>query len=109
MMMNHFLTSLCMVSFGFCRRSLWNGRIEIVYISANQVVIKSVQEEAVSSQFNPVVIRSQPGLEIESVSLLFLKMCHVNVFLLNAFCFFDCKRCALWAVIIMQSPGRIEH
>jgi len=67
--------------FEFFRRSLWNGRIEIVYVSANQVVIKSVQEEAVSSQFNPVVIRSQPGLEIESVSLLFKCVnCHVNVF-----------------------------
>jgi hypothetical protein len=72
-------------------------------------VIKSVQEEAASSQqFNPVVIRSQPGLEIESVIIYFLKVGRLlRVFFLNVR--IDCKRCALWAEITMQSPGRKEH
>lgn len=48
------------------RRSLWNGRVEIIYISSSQVVIKSVPEEGVRF-FHPVVIRTQPGLEIETV------------------------------------------
>lgn len=56
------------------RRSLWNGRVEIIYISSSQVVVKSVPEEGQQQQqqqiaFNPVVIRTQPGLEIESVTL----------------------------------------
>jgi hypothetical protein len=48
------------------RRTLWNGRVEIIYISSSQVVIKSVPEEGVSF-FHPVVIRTHPGLEIETV------------------------------------------
>lgn len=52
------------------RRTLWNGRVEIIYISASQVVIKSVPEQGPPA-FNPVVIRTnQPGLEIESVRIM---------------------------------------
>ena len=51
------------------KRSLWNGRVEIVYISSSQVVVKSVVEEN-GPTFNPVVIRTQPALEIESVRIM---------------------------------------
>ena len=48
------------------RRSVWNGRVEIVYISSSQAVVKSISQDG-TPLFNPVVIRTQPGLEIESV------------------------------------------
>lgn len=51
------------------RRTLWNGRLEIIYISSSQVVIKSVPKEGVAF-FHPVVIRTQPGLEIETVKAM---------------------------------------
>ena len=49
-----------------CRRSVWNGRVEIVYVSSSQAVVKSMGDQD-TPLFNPVVIRTQPGLEIESV------------------------------------------
>lgn len=50
------------------KRSLWNGCVEIVYVSSSQAVVKSVGGDAPAA-FAPVVIRTQPGLEIESVIL----------------------------------------
>jgi len=55
---------------GGCRRSVWNGRVEIVYVSSSQAVVKSIGEQG-TPLFSPVVIRTQPGLEIESVRLMF--------------------------------------
>ena len=53
------------------KRTLWNGRVEIIHITASQVVIKSVPPDGSPPLFNPVVMRTnQSGLEIESVRIL---------------------------------------
>ena len=70
---------------GGYRRSVWNGRVEIVHVSSGQAVIKSIGEQG-TPLFSPVVIRTQPGLEIESVRLLLLKSTCVVRFYCIALC-----------------------